>query len=168
MIGPGEEFSYNEVLGERITSRGYVLAPSITGETTEYTVGGGICQISSLLYQVCLESNMKIVERHPHTLIVPYADNGFDASVVWGQWDFRFQNPYDYPVMILAYSEDASRSVSIFMVTDAVDPLSGKRYEMRAEQTGEYAFHNYIDVYENGKVADTMDLGINSYWGAAF
>ena len=101
VLRAGEEFSFNKVIGERTRKNGYVSAPSIAGDQLEMTIGGGICQVSSMLYNVSLRTGMKIRERHAHSLVVPYAANGFDASVVWGQWDYRFVNPYDTSIAMM-------------------------------------------------------------------
>ncbi len=165
VVRPGEEFSFNETIGERTRANGYVNAPSIAGDRLEMTVGGGICQISSMLYNVSLRSGMRIRERHAHSLAVPYASNGFDASVVWGQWDYRFTNPYESSVAILAGYDDEKEEIRIYLISNRGDILDGYSYALRYRQTGNYTYHNFVDVYKDGTPVETKDLGINRYYG---
>ncbi len=146
VVGAYQNFSYNETLGERTTERGYVEAPSITSARMERTVGGGICQVSSVLYHAALSGGMQILERHAHTLQVGYAPDGFDASVVYGRWDFRFTNPYACPVVILAGRDHVSNQLRIFLVSARQDLLQGKSYVLRSEQKDRLVYHNFIDT----------------------
>ncbi len=108
VVEPGETFSFNSVLGKRTEEKGYEEAPILLGNGEEGEgVGGGICQISSTLYNAVLQTNMKVVERHRHSETVPYVPEGKDATVVYNSKDFRFKNTKDYPVEILVWvSED--------------------------------------------------------------
>ena len=92
MIESGGEFSFNKVVGERSEKRGYKKAVAIIkGEFTE-SVGGGVCQVSSTLYNAVILADLKIVEYHPHSLPVSYVAPSFDAMVSWGYADLRFEN----------------------------------------------------------------------------
>ena len=102
VLAPGEIFSYNEVVGKRTVEAGYTNAPIfINGEVADGT-GGGICQISTTLYQAVLKANLKIVDRRNHNYITSYAQAGTDATVVYGAIDFKFQNTRKYPIKIEA------------------------------------------------------------------
>ena len=97
---PGDVFSFNGTVGERTTARGYKSAGAyVAGETVDQ-VGGGICQVSSTLYNTVLLSNLEIVERRSHQMTVSYVPMGRDATVNWGTTDFRFKNNTEYPVRI--------------------------------------------------------------------
>lgn len=108
VIEPGETFSFNGVLGKRTEEKGYEEAPILLGNGEEGEgVGGGICQVSSTLYNAVLQTNMEIVERHRHSEAVPYVPEGKDATVVYNSKDFRFKNTKDYPVeIVIAVSEE--------------------------------------------------------------
>ena len=100
ILKSGEEFSFNAVVGERTKERGYEKAITyVYGEKTE-DYGGGICQISTTLYNAALEANMDITERHEHRVEVPYIEKGKDATVDYENLDFKFKNPFDYSVII--------------------------------------------------------------------
>lgn len=102
VVFPGETFSFNRVVGKRTVARGYLRAPVIVrGEFSE-DIGGGICQVSSTLYNAVDNAGMQIVERFSHTRKVPYIPPGRDATVSWYGPDFEFKNMYNQPVLIRA------------------------------------------------------------------
>lgn len=101
VIGPGDIFSFNDVIGERTKARGYKKASILVDGEKKTGTGGGVCQISSTLYNAALGADMEIVERHKHSKEVPYVPEGKDAAVVYNSKDFRFKNTKDYPVEIL-------------------------------------------------------------------
>ncbi len=102
VVFPGETFSFNNVVGMRTTERGYLPAPVIVkGELTE-GIGGGICQVSSTLFNAADQAGMTIVQRYSHSKQVPYVPPGRDATVSWYGPDFTFVNPYNQPILIQA------------------------------------------------------------------
>lgn len=114
MVKPGEVFSYNETVGPREYKNGYRDAMVIIGDKFEEGLGGGICQVSSTLYNACLFAGLKIVERHPHNLAVAYVPLGQDATVTYGQQDFRFQNNFEDPVYIWAVASNGKVTMKIY------------------------------------------------------
>lgn len=111
---PGEEFSFNNVVGERTVANGFLAAPSyVNGESVD-EVGGGICQVSSTLYNACLYANLEIDERHCHPYISAYVGAGFDATVSWGGPDYRFCNDTDFPIKIKASYGDSVVTCTIY------------------------------------------------------
>lgn len=102
VVFPGERFSFNKVVGKRTAAKGYLRAPVIVkGEYSE-DIGGGICQVSSTLYNAVDQAGIKIVERFSHSRRVPYIPPGRDATVSWYGPDFKFTNNYNQPVLIRA------------------------------------------------------------------
>lgn len=100
VIRAGEVFSFNTSSGERLSDRGYVSAPVIVKGKLEDGSGGGICQVSSTLYNAALLAGMIIVERSPHTTPVSSVPPGRDATVLFGGADLRFRNDYEEPVVL--------------------------------------------------------------------
>lgn len=98
---PGEEFSYNNVVGKRTKANGFGEAAAYLNGETVQEVGGGICQTSSTLYNAVLYANLKITERKNHTFVSGYVPIGRDATVSWGGPDFKFKNDQDYPIKIV-------------------------------------------------------------------
>ncbi|MEC2308015.1 VanW family protein [Bacillus atrophaeus] len=114
VVFPNETFSFNQVVGMRTHDKGYMRAPIIVkGELSE-GVGGGICQVSSTLFNAVDRAGMRIVQRYSHTRSVPYVPSGRDATVSWGGPDFRFQNQYNQPILIRAKQYGESMIVTLY------------------------------------------------------
>ncbi|XJZ28965.1 VanW family protein [Bacillota bacterium Lsc_1132] len=102
VVFPGETFSFNKIVGKRTAAKGYLRAPVIIrGEFSE-DIGGGICQVSSTLFNAVDNAGLKIVQRFSHSRKVPYIPPGRDATVSWYGPDFVFKNTYNQPVLIQA------------------------------------------------------------------
>ena len=119
VLKPGETFSYNKTLGPRTVAAGYKNAKIYSSGQVVDGLGGGICQISSTLYNAALLSDMKIVERRNHQFVTSYVGEGRDATVVYGATDFRFKNTRKYPVRIVASAKGGIATVSIFGIKEA-------------------------------------------------
>ena len=116
VIMPGEVFSYNQTLGNRTSAAGYKNAKIYEAGQVVDGIGGGICQVSSTLYNAVLLSNLEIVERSNHQFTTSYVPAGRDATVVYGQTDFKFKNPRSYAVKIKASISNGIATVSIYGV----------------------------------------------------
>jgi vancomycin resistance protein VanW len=101
---PGKTVSLNRIIGPYTKERGYREGPTYIGTRIVSTVAGGVCKIASTLYNVIIASDLQVVERHPHSMMVPYVPPGRDATVAWGAKDFRFRNNRDTPVVFWALS----------------------------------------------------------------
>ncbi|MCA0755981.1 VanW family protein [Paenibacillus sp. N4] len=111
VVFPGEKFSFNEVVGKRTKDKGYLRAPVIVRGEVYEDVGGGICQISSTLFNAADRAGLKIVERYSHSRNVPYVPPGRDATVSWYGPDFVFKNNYNQPILIRAYAGNGQVSI---------------------------------------------------------
>ena len=108
-LEPGQTFSFNETVGKRTEARGFKVATAYSsGEVTEQ-VGGGICQVSTTLFNAVVKSDLKIDERHAHSLTVHYVDLGKDAAVDWGNKDLKFTNNTSDRIYICCYLTDDKR-----------------------------------------------------------
>ncbi|CAK6478221.1 putative factor for cell wall maintenance or synthesis [Peribacillus simplex] len=97
VVFPGEVFSFNQAVGKRSVEKGYMLARVIVkGEFSE-GIGGGICQVSSTLFNAIDNAGLQTVQRYSHTRSVPYVPSGRDATVSWYGPDFSFKNKYNQP-----------------------------------------------------------------------
>ncbi len=116
-LAPGEEFSFNKVVGRRTEAKGYEEAPIIIrtedGPEKGYGIGGGICQLSSTIYNAVEEGGLEITERHMHSKNVGYVPKGEDATVAYGKVDFKFRNSKQYPIMIVVNLSSKSLTVRI-------------------------------------------------------
>ena len=118
VVQPGEVFSYNKVVGKRSVEAGYKEAAIYTSNGVENGLGGGICQISSTLYNAVLKANLEIVERHNHSYVTSYCAAGRDATVSYGSLDFKFKNSRKYPIKIVASVSGGVATVSIFGIKE--------------------------------------------------
>jgi vancomycin resistance protein YoaR len=100
VLGPGDQFSFNKVVGERTKERGYEEALEIVNKEFVLGIGGGICQTASTLFNAIEAAGLDIVHRYTHSREVGYVPAGRDATVSWGGPDFVFQNSLEQPVMI--------------------------------------------------------------------
>ncbi|MCL2200763.1 MAG: VanW family protein [Oscillospiraceae bacterium] len=122
ILNPGEEFSFNRVVGQRTAARGFRDAGGFSGGRLVDMMGGGICQTSSTLYYAALIANLRITERQEHGLTVGYIPLGHDATVFWGQIDLRFVNNRDFPIRLEVYTHgDDMRSITARIVGTLVD-----------------------------------------------
>lgn len=114
VIKPGDVFSYNKEVGPRVLARGFQEAIIFVNGKQEPGIGGGICQVSSTLYNSALLSGMKIVERHHHSRTVTYVTSGRDATVSYGVIDFKFKNINKNPICIFSEVVGSNLKVEIY------------------------------------------------------
>ena len=111
---PGETFSYNKVVGARTISAGYKEAPIYVSGKVVDGLGGGICQITTTLYNAALYANLEIVQRTNHQFVPSYAPASRDATVVYGSIDFQFKNNRNYPIKLVCSVSGGIANFQIF------------------------------------------------------
>ena len=121
VLMPGEQFSFNKVVGERTVQEGYKNAAIYSGDGVVEGLAGGICQVSSTLYNVALLSNLQIDERYNHSFVTTYVGAGKDATVVYGVKDFKFTNTRSYPIKIKGYAENGVIGFEIYGIEEDVE-----------------------------------------------
>jgi len=114
VLEPGEEFSFNQIVGKRTSARGYKSAPAFSGGQVVQAIGGGICQVSSSIYSAIKDTDILVKERHAHGRPVAYLPRGRDATVSWGTLDFRFINNTEYPLRIDVDIDGRTLTVHVF------------------------------------------------------
>ena len=133
VLNPGEEFSYNGVVGERTPERGFKPAGAYSGTRLIKDFGGGVCQGSSTLYNCVLLADLEVTERVCHGYTVNYLPIGLDAAVNWAtKTDFKFRNNFHFPVKIQAKLEDGYMKMQIVGVDEKdyyVEMRSGRSDE---------------------------------------
>ena len=118
---PNEEFSYNKVVGERTIKAGYKMAATYSNGAVVDGLGGGICQISSTLYDAVVMANLKITTRRNHQFVTSYLPAGKDATVVWGSQDFKFVNSRKYPIRITATVQNGVATIQVWGIKEEVE-----------------------------------------------
>ena len=111
ILNPGDTFSFNEVVGQRTAANGFKEATVILGGQYEQGLGGGICQVSTTLYNAVMMSNLEVVERNPHAWPSDYISDGLDATVDWPNLDFKFKNDTDSQIVVVAYWDSSDSTV---------------------------------------------------------
>lgn len=121
IVNPGEIFSFNDVVGERTEERGYLPATIyVNASETAPGIGGGICQVASVLYYTTLHLEVTQVERSCHALPVTYVPPGMDAAIYWdGKQDYKFKNDYQNPIKIEASTENKEVRITIWGVKES-------------------------------------------------
>lgn len=102
VLQPGEEFRWSKIVGQASAEKGYLPAPVIINRKSATGYGGGVCQVSTTLYNALLDTSISPTEHHRHSIGSAYAKN--DATVAYGSKDFAFINTYDFPIRIEASS----------------------------------------------------------------
>lgn len=186
LVRPGEIYSLNKTVGPRLEKHGYKIAKVIINNELVPGIGGGVCQVSSTLYNAALLSNLKIVERRNHSLPSSYVPLGRDATISGDYIDLKFENTTAYPIFIhgevngswvkfsiYGRNDNPGRTVKIRTVmvkkteptiTIIEDPTlpEGTEVEEKKAYTG-YVVKTYRDIYENGKLVLTEPPSNSTY-----
>lgn len=144
VLKPGETFSFNKVVGKRTAAKGYKPATIFTGGSgTAQSLGGGVCQVASTMFNAALYSNFKIVERSQHSQRVSYCPLGRDAAIYWGSKDFKFKNTSGYPVKIKMTCSNGKLTCAFYTSYNVSPPKvtlkvsrSGKKFTLRRYVNG--------------------------------
>lgn len=162
LLMPGQEFSYNNVVGNTTPERGYKEANTYVGNKIVPGYGGGICQVSTALYRSIMRSNIRSTERMNHSMTVSYSKPGLDATVSYGYIDYKFVNTYDFPIYIQGFIGGGTLGFNIYGNTSALD---GKTYDLVSEINETYEPKvEYVDDanLEAGKEV-TESTGMTGY-----
>lgn len=166
IILPGETFSYNAVLGNTTKEKGYQLGGAYVGGKVVQAYGGGICQVSTTLYNAVLYANLEIVERYNHSYAVSYVPAGRDATVSYGGKDFKFKNTRNYPVKISASAKNGVVSISFLGIKEE------KEYDIEIKSTV-LSYTPCATVYEDTNALEegkqkVIQKGYNGYKSKAY
>ncbi len=161
ILMPGEVFSFNETVGERTKERGYMNAPAIINKKIQSELGGGICQVSTTLYNAVLLTGIKNIDRTHHSLPSSYVGLGLDATVDWNNIDLKFSNTLNYPICIAGSVQDKNLCIKIFSNSSL-----NKKYVIQnniSEQGDMYTADVIRKTYENGKVTNIEHISSDVY-----
>lgn len=114
VVGPGVYFSLNNSIGPYTSERGFEEGLIYSGENLVTAVGGGVCKIATTLYNAALFANLRILERYPHSMLVPYVLPGQDATVAYGARDLSFENNSDDPLVIWSDTRGNTLTIAIY------------------------------------------------------
>lgn len=159
VLMPGEVFSYNTIVGERTIAAGYKNAAIYENGRVVDGLGGGICQVSTTLYNSVLLSNLEVVERTNHMFLTTYAEGGLDATVAYGSLDFRFKNNRSYPIKIVSGVENGYCTVQIYGLQTPDD----YKIEVFSRKVGARTYEAYKRYYKDGALVNTEYLHTDTY-----
>ena len=134
ILNPGQEFSFNETTGARTEAKGYKPATAYLNGEVVQEPGGGVCQVSSTLYNAVVFAGLKSTERHAHSYEPSYVTPGEEAAVSYGGPDFKFVNNSDYPIAIKTSFANRELTISIYGVQILPD---GTKIRMESKKTSE-------------------------------
>ncbi len=183
---PGEVFSFNEKVGETTREKGYQKAPIIANGSIIYGLGGGICQVSSTLYNAALLAGLNSLERRSHSKVSTYVPIGLDATVSYGSIDYKFKNTFDYPLYIEAYTDSNKVYVNLYshssfahknyvIESNIYRTLPSPviyRYDSKLQPTDKvilqrgsvgYKVKSYRKLYEGTTLVSTEEIGDDTY-----
>lgn len=185
-LNPGDEISFNDVVGEISEKTGFKSATVIVGGEYESGIGGGICQVSTTLYNSLILSDLEITERHNHSRPIHYVDLGTDAAVARGYKDLKFKNNTNNPILILSEANgeklnfkvlgngsDRDYEVKIIpqllgTVSPGVDTIYSDALpegESTVRESGSrgYSYKTYKEIIKNGEVVEKKEISKSYY-----
>lgn len=187
VLMPGEKFSFNGVVGRRTTAGGFKVAGVYVSGRHDYDVGGGICQVSTTLYNSALFSDLKIGKRSPHSLPVPYVPLGRDAAVSFPNPDLVIENNKPNPIAISSHYEPGRLTFRILGVPEPEMEVKVEQQTLGSWTNGikyvhdgtlAYGVEKVVDkggsghkaattriVYKNGQEVRRESLGTSTYRG---
>lgn len=188
VLMPGEQFSFNQVVGPRTEENGFESAGQYVGDELVDGMGGGICQVSTTLYNAVLKSELAVNERSPHSYTVSYVDRSKDAAIAGDYMDLKFTNDTEYPIYIAGYAgggtvtfdiyghdtRPANRTIEFVSKTietiepgepkETPDPTlpEGTRVTDQQAHTGYYA-ELWKYIYIDGELVDSVRVNQSQY-----
>ena len=163
VLMPGETFSYNRVVGARTIAAGYKEAPIYVEGRVEDGLGGGICQITSTLYNAVVYANLEVTQRTNHQFVPSYVTASRDATVVYGSLDFQFVNNRNYPIKLVCSVSGGIANFQIFGMKQEDD------YEVQISsyETGRTSTAIYSEAYKilkkDGQIVNKQLLSKDTY-----
>lgn len=186
VVMPGAIYSMNKTLGPRTEAKGYKDASVIVGTENTNALAGGICQVTTTVYNAALMAGMEITERSPHGIAVTYAPIGMDATIYGDYIDLKFKNTSKYPIYIAASIGGSTLTVKIYGVNEhpgrtikitseilqTINPqteyvndstLAEGKTEVKQEGVTGYKSITYKKVYQNGSLVSTSVVSRDTY-----
>ena len=165
VVMPDEEFSFNRVVGRRTAAAGYKDAAIFSDGQVTDGLGGGICQVTSTLYNAAVFANMNITSRRNHMFVPSYVTGGRDATVVYGSTDFKFKNSRSYPIKIVSSVEGGVARVSIFGYKNPNEENYDISIQTKlVKSTSASLVYDAYKIYsQNGQVVRTERISRDTY-----
>lgn len=163
VVLPGQTFSYNSVVGERTIAAGYKEAAVYQDGQVVQGLGGGICQISTTLYNAALYANLEIVERRNHQFVPSYVGAGRDATVVYGSQDFKFKNNRNYAIKITCSVDRGIATFNIYGLKEDTDCEVSITSGVTSRGSNSFTSATYKTLKRNGQVISSATISRDTY-----
>ena len=163
VVLPGQTFSYNSVVGERTIAAGYKEAAVYQDGQVVQGLGGGICQISTTLYNAALYANLDIVERRNHQFVPSYVGAGRDATVVYGSQDFKFKNNRNYAIKITCSVDKGVATFNIYGLKEESDCDVTISSSVTSRGANSFTSATYKTLRRNGQVVSSTTVSRDTY-----
>ena len=165
LLMPGETFSFNNFIGDTTADKGYLPAGSyLNGEVVE-SLGGGVCQVSTTLYNAIIKAGIIPYSRYNHSMTVSYVPIGQDAAIAYPYKDLAFSNPYDAPIYIEGTVSPTSVTFTIYSTTDSKG--SNTEYKLSSKilssNTEKIISETYLETYINGILTESKSIYKDTY-----
>lgn len=161
LVLPGTIFSFNETVGPRLAAVGYRNAPVIVSGKVVPGIGGGVCQVSSTLYDAILLAGLTPVERTGHYSPVSYIPRAFDATVADGLIDFKFRNDFKHPIYI--YTNTEKNTLSIYIMGSSDDKAIASSISL-VNDTHKNGSVSAYRVYSNNGIVNKKEFLHTDKW----
>jgi vancomycin resistance protein YoaR len=165
LLAPGQEYNFDKQIGPRTAGRGWQLAPGIVGPNQlEDVLGGGICQVSTTMFNAVGNAGLKVTERHNHSLYISHYPKGRDATVTGGGKNLRFVNDTDHYIWIRGTSTGIKTTITIYGTDDGrkghVTWTVGDFYNIKPQTTVKIAYPSLLTgkstVIDKGQVGQSL------------
>lgn len=154
LVGPGEEFSFNDILGEVDVASGFKAELVIKSGKLVYEAGGGICQVSTTLFRAAINAGFPILERRPHSMAVRYYNpQGFDATIYPGVVDLRFKNDSPNHILIQSYVTGTKLTFDIYGTDDGREVMVSTPVQYAQQANGALKAYFIREIYRDGVLA---------------
>lgn len=184
MLSPGQSLSLFAVIGPFTRARGYGDGPMYSAGQIVPSLGGGVCKIATALYNAVVYSDLQVLERQPHSMLVPYVPPGRDAAISTGAKDVRFRNDKDTPVLIWAGMQGTTLFIAVYgqyeppivewhheeLSRHTVEPerRANPNLPTGAEQVviegyDGISVYTWLTIKRPGQEPERVDLGVDTY-----
>jgi len=164
LVMPGETFSFNEAVGPRTPERGFLEGRSIVAGLLLPSIGGGVCQVATTLYDAAFDLGLQINERTNHSFYIYHYRDGLDAAVSWDGPDLKFTNDTGHPVLIRAAADASTMIVNLYSAPSdrVVETITSERYAIEKPKerylADPYAPAGKIIEYTEGQEGFSVDV----------
>ena len=164
LVMPGEQFSFNDAVGPRTEERGFLEGSAIVDGLLLPSIGGGVCQVASTLFEAVYNAGLEVDERHNHDFYISHYPVGLDATVAWNDLDFRFTNNTDHPILIRATADASTMIVNLYSAPSnrTVETTTSDHYDIKKAKkrfiVDKYAAPGSVAIYTDGQDGFAVDV----------